>query len=128
MKLNKPQIQLVRRRMVDADDEFSLHAVTFFKQSNLRASGTYPIPTTLEDDGSLAVDLKVIEDPDIPYFEYLTPVVHTIELGVLPFANGDGLIKIRTIVERLSRDGDDPGEAKVMSSDADEDSRPIGHD
>ncbi|MCB0552719.1 MAG: hypothetical protein KDD02_04135 [Phaeodactylibacter sp.] len=128
MKLYKPQVQLVRRRKLDEPDEYYLHSVTFCGRTSYRADGHSPIPEQADADGVLSVSLAIVQDPALPDFEYLTPVVHTISLGS-PVANGQELIVEVSasdgVASRSTTSEGDPT-TTVSSVDADEDSRPIG--
>lgn len=125
MKLYKPQVQLVRRTRIDEPDEYFLHAVTFCGRTSYRAGGHSPIPATVNADGLLAVELSIVQDPALPDFEYLTPVVHTIALGS-PVAQGEELIVAVSLADGTSARATSNPTTTVSSMDADEDSRPIG--
>lgn len=128
MKLYKPQVQLVRRPKLDEPDEYFLHAVTFCGRTSYRSDGHSPIPAQADADGVLSVVLAIVQDPELPDFDYLTPVVHTLSLGS-PVAKGQELIVEVSasdgIASRSTTSESDPT-TTVSSVDADEDSRPIG--
>lgn len=133
MKFYKPQVQLVRKRIKNQADEYFLHAVTFCEQTNIRANG-YEIPLpTLNKDGNYEVNLLAVEDADLSNFNYLTPIVHTIDLGILPFGDENGEVVVTLFIEekgdgRIISRGDKKrraGTAGVATTSADPDSRPI---
>ena len=125
MKLRKPIVRLARELNADGPDKYFLHSVTFFNQTNMVADGYEEITSQLDEEGKLVIVLIVNEDPDVPEMKMLTPVVHTIEIGALPFEN-DGIIKVRLVGSE--RGPDDPDETEVPSSDAEEIERPIGNE
>lgn len=122
MKLHKPMVQLFRKRVVRAPHQYTLHAVTFFNQTNVIANGHRIIPD-LDKDGCLQVILKVQETPRIPHHNALTPVTHTIRIGETPFGNRDGIIKV--IVQFQDRNTEKSGESHASTSNSEEDDRPI---
>ena len=130
MKLYKPQVQIVRRTNIGAPNEYFLHAVTFCDKSNYRAAG-FELNTSLVEEGLLTVGLKIFQDVSIPEFNYLTPVVHTIELGPLAFPDDDGIITAEAILSNGIRninaatETDDKNTSTVSSTEADEAGRPI---
>lgn len=136
MKFYKPQVQLVRRSIMDEPDQYFLHAVTFCPRTSFRADGHAPVAEAIAENGVLPVDLYIQQDAALPDFEYITPVVHTVELGSLPFEEEDGVIAVNVFVKKndqvLERtapptDPDDPDATSTVSpTEADEDDRPMG--
>lgn len=130
MKFLKPQVQLVRKRMEKNTDEYFLHAVTFCDSTNIRANGhELPLPT-LNKDGKYEVNLLAIQDTDLPNHNYLTPIVHSIDLGSLPFGDEDGEILVTLYIEEkgilLRGDNNRPaGQGSVSTASADEEGKPI---
>ena len=132
MKLLKPQLQLVKKMVVDAPSHYYLHAVTFCPRTNFRAAGHEIDNTALAEYGVLEVRLKVGLDIELPDFPYLTPIVHTLDLGQIPFPDDeDGLFEVE--LEVLGDNTREVGAEKkkkpkstVGSSDAEEVGRPIG--
>lgn len=122
MKLLKPQVQLVRKTHIDQEDEFSLHAITYLPKTNYKADG-YDIANQLDSDGVLPIALYISKDESIPEFHYLTPVVHTFEIGVLPFSDGGGLIRVDLIVNGERTTGN-VGGTHSSTADSDEDDKP----
>ena len=82
MKLGKPQVHLYRTRKTNGKYLYWLHAVTFFSRTDLVASG-FDIRTQDSSTGSFKVVLKFDRTPGNKNLGYLTPIVHTIELGEL---------------------------------------------
>lgn len=122
MKLFKPQVQLVKVTDAISPDEYHLHVVTFTDMSNYREDGYWV--GTVDQSGVLVVKVKAILDGSIMDFPYLTPIVHTINLGALAFPGGEGFIEV--IFEDSMR-GPNTGKKNIVRTvDADEDSRPIG--
>lgn len=134
MKLLKPQVQIAKKVVVDASSHYYLHAVTFCPRTNFRAAGYAIDDSSLSEFGILGINLKVGVDLELPEFAYLTPVVHTIDLGQLAFPDDeDGLFEIE--LEILGDKSRETGTEKakkpkstVGSSDAEEVGRPIGND
>ncbi len=96
MKFFHPQVQLAREIVFDEPDAYYLHIVTFCPRSNFRADGHEV------DDSELAnaryrVRIKLRQDPALPDFEYITPVVHTLALGSIDFPGGEGEIEVSVV-------------------------------
>lgn len=130
MKLFKPQVQIARRTIVGAPNEYFLHAVTFCNKSNYRAAGFQLDTHLVEDEGILTVSLNIAQDISIPEFNYLTPVVHTIDLGPLAFPDDDGIITVESVMRTGTRSADTAEEEKknkstVSATEADEAGRPV---
>lgn len=120
MKLFKPQVQLFKTITLDGPDHFYLHVVTNTDVTNYREDG-FEVGTIV--DNKLVVVVRAIPDQSIPDLFAETPVVHTIDLGVLDFPAGEGDIEV--IFDRGDRDGNDDNKTTVNTTDAVEDSRPI---
>ena len=126
MKLIKPQVQLKRERTPGLPDTFYLHSVTFFDKTNFSANGNGPVPTELDTESLWNIELEVTEDDNSIAHDYLTPVVHTFQLGNSPFGTGDGLLNISVYTTDSTSVRKKAGDVIVSTADADEDSRPIG--
>ncbi|MEL6657186.1 MAG: hypothetical protein AAFP77_18125 [Bacteroidota bacterium] len=126
MTIGKPIVHLKKRTKYDGTKIYFLHCITYFYKTNIIADGHLPISTELDDNQIMTVVLRVREDATLPMLNrVLTPVVHTIELGVLPFADEySGLIRV--VVQQDGRSSDKPNESSVSPADGDEDDRPIG--
>lgn len=122
MKLLKPQVQLVRKTHIDQEDEFSLHAITYLPKTNYKADG-YEIASQLDSDGVLPIALYISKDESIPELHYLTPIVHTLNMGVLPFSDGEGMIKVNLVVNGI-RSGEGAGTTHTTTADSDEEEKP----
>lgn len=135
MKLFKPQLQLARESVEQPDESFRyhyyLHVVTFTDYTNYRAED-YDVDTSaLETEGVINVKVYVYPDPDIPNFKYLTPVVHTIDLGLPGESEMEFVVNV-DVINGLPDRGDPPGEnssgsSQTGSTGADEDGRPGGN-
>lgn len=123
MKLLKPQVQLVKKTHIDQEDEFSLHAITYLPKTNYKADG-YEVANQLDGDGILPIALYISKDESIPEFNYLTPVAHTFDIGTLPFADGEGIVRVDLVVNGARTTGGSGG-THTSTADSDDDDRPI---
>ena len=99
MKFFHPQIQLARQTVLDEPDAFYLHIVTFCPRTCFRADG-YTTPGfgpnhETQAQGLYKVVINLLQDPALPDFGYITPVVHTIALGSIAFPGGEGEIEVQ---------------------------------
>ncbi len=137
MKFFKPQVQLARETIFDEPDAYYLHVVTFCPRTSFRADG-YTTDSSELANGLYKVVINLQQDPALPDFEYITPVVHTLSLGNIAFPGGEGWIEVQVIgavIEenaRNTRDTNPPttttktgGTGTVSTADADNKSRPI---
>lgn len=128
VKFYPPELNLFRQTKMDEPDEYFLQVVTTCSQSNMRAAGHAPFPSSPDGDGVFRLTIYIKEDESLPGYEYPTPVVHSLELGSVEFEDGEGLFEVAVA---MKSDSEAPGETKpvkkstVRSTDADEDSRPI---
>lgn len=142
MKFFQPQVQLVRESVFDAPDAFYLHVVTFCPRSCFRADGYTPDASELAN-GLYKVTINLRQDPALPDFAYITPVVHTLALGSLDFPGGEGEIEIQVLgaVMETAATGGTRGDTNppttttktggtgtVSTTNADDKSRPIVED
>ena len=118
MNLFNLTTQLVKQEL---PEEYFLHVITHTNKTDYRANGYAPIPSSLDENGRLNIELYVMEEPQLPDFAYDTPVVHTLALGQLPFGGGSGEINI-IVTDGL---GNKIGDTIVTTADADEVARPI---
>ena len=132
MKLFQPQVQLVRQNNVGEPDSYFIHAVTFCDRTCYQASGHAPLPISLDADGNFVLELYITENvTESLDFELLTPVVHTISLGQVPFENGDGNVVVEMVIFPTEDDrnnntnGNKTGIGIINSTGAMEDGRPI---
>ena len=121
MKLRKPQVQLRRKKNEDGNWHYYLHAVTFFNRTGLVADGHYPIEQELNDKGMFIIRLKTKRDHSIEKMNYITPVVHTIDIGVSPFGSGEGMFCILNYGPGDKKGTGDPDETAVPTTGSDED-------
>jgi hypothetical protein len=127
MKFYHPQVQLVRERILDEPDQFVLHAVTFCPKTNLKANGH----ALQAGDNAVDVSLFITEDPDLPDFDFITPVVHTIRLGSFSSGRSEGEFRVSVVVQKsaISRGmmAEDKPKAQttVSSTSAAEDDKPV---
>ena len=131
MKYFHPILHLLCRIHLDEPREYCLQAVTFCDRTQHRAQGHFELPHTLDENGFWCIDLKIGRDIELPDFESITPVVHTIELGPSPSESDDFDIKVNVILlngsgrETNKKKPKPAGSSVVKSTDADEDSRPL---
>ena len=132
MKLFKPQIQLARESEKQTDgsfkDHYHLHSVTFCDRSNYRVSEEDSVIEPLNTEGILNVNLYIYPAPDIVDLNYLTPVVHTVDLGT-PIEKGEEFtVYVHVFKELPSRStNNSAGSSQGSSTQADEDARPGGN-
>ncbi len=136
MKFFKPVVQLAREHQIDQPDLYFLHVVTFCPRTCYYASN-YTVSTTNLANGLYEVTVKIMQDLTRPDMEYITPVVHTIDLGPIAFPGGEGWIQVSVEGDvpntrnGATRDGNPTtktktgGSGTVSTTDADDKSRPI---
>ena len=124
MRHYTPQVQLIKRTNMDVADEYWLHAVTFCDKTYYCSAGNAPLPDQVDDDGIYHVELKIAQDMELPDFQMITPVVHTINLGNLPFEEEHGLLKVSLSVD-VRGDTQPAGSVTVSSTSATKDDRPF---
>lgn len=135
MKFFKPQVQLVREKSLDPPDAYSMHIVTFCDKTNYRADG-YSVDDSELSTGLYRVTVNLVQDSNLPEFNYITPVVHTMDLGFIDFPDEEGWFEVQVlgaVIEPSSANRADPpttttktgGTGTVSTSDADDKSRPI---
>ena len=140
MKLFEPQVQLLRQVNVDGPDSFFLHAVTFCDRTCYRSGGYAPLPAGPDENGDFVVDLYLEESADTDGdYHLLTPVVHSLSLGEIPFPDGEGNVLVNMILvtagesrnteeqtkEGQKKEGRTVGKRTVGSTGALDDSRPM---
>lgn len=120
MKFFQPLIQLVRETGQGLPDDYFLHIVTFSPNARFRADGYDTDDSNLQSDGLLKVNVYLKQDTGLPDFDFITPVVHTFELGNIAFPGGSGTIRAQAFyrlfepVEELKPGG----AAQVETADA----------
>lgn len=139
MKFFKPVVQLARERHLTGPDSFFLHVVTFCPRTVYRADGHSVSSANLSTEGLYEVTVNLQEDSTLSDMEYITPVVHTIDLGTIEFPDGEGWIQVTVsggpqASGNGQRDAADPttttktgGSGTVSTMDADEKSRPLAN-
>lgn len=135
MKFYKPQVQLVRKTILNQIPEYSIHAVTFCHRANFVADGFSTNDDELAE-GKYKVTLNVQQDPNLPDFTYITPVVHVVSLGPIDFGGQEGVIEVQVEGGSLPDHAIPPGggrsnggsgtKSTVSTTDADTDTRPMG--
>ena len=115
MKFYKPQVELAKIVDPNAPTEFVLHSVIFCRYTNYKANG-YETDLTDLEDGVVAVTLKLDQDINLPEFEFITPVVHTINLGAINFPEGDGWIDIDVVGAVIEEEGEGRGTDTVSKT------------
>ncbi|MBL7809123.1 MAG: hypothetical protein JNN28_14985 [Saprospiraceae bacterium] len=101
MKFFYPQVQLARETVLDEPDTYYLHVVTFCPRTCFRANG-HELDTSELDKGKYKVRIKLRQDPTLPDFDYITPVVHTLALGGIAFPGGEGEIEVSVVGDVLA--------------------------
>ncbi|MFN0215054.1 MAG: hypothetical protein ACKVT2_12430 [Saprospiraceae bacterium] len=138
MKFFKPQVQLARQTILDEPDAYYLHVVTFCPRTSFRADG-YSVSDADLAEGIFTVTVKLLQDPELPDFDYITPVVHTLALGGIAFPGGEGWIEVQVMgavpggaaaggrgePATTTKTG---GKGTVSTTDADNKSKPIRND
>ncbi len=119
LKLSKPQVLLHKRWMDEETIVYYLHSVTYFDNTIYLPDGNGPLSSEPDNDGVFHIELHVREDTEIEPLNYLTPVVHTVSLGSVPFDEENSKIKIQVMV-----DGRPAGKTIVDEIDAEEDGKP----
>ncbi|WP_421796042.1 hypothetical protein [Haliscomenobacter sp.] len=99
MKFFHPVIQLGKESGELADNYF-LHVVTFCPRSNFQADG-FSVNNEHVDNGLLKVTVKVKQAAAMPNYEFITPVVHSIDLGAINFPIVDSTIEVTVIGDVL---------------------------
>ncbi len=125
MNYFEPQVSLLKETHMDQADKYFLHVTTMMDQSNYIAMGHDPIPSELNAEGVLPINLKYGIDPNLECLCIATPIVHTIDLGPLPTGAVDFDIDV-SIVDNVVTAGTEPkGKTTVRSSDVKEIERPM---
>jgi hypothetical protein len=120
MKFFQPLIQLVRETGQGQPDDYFLHIVTFSPNTRFRAESHDTDDSDLQSDGLLKVNVYLKQDTSLPDFDFITPVVHTLELGNIAFPGGGGAIRTQAFY-RLFEPVDElksGGAAQVETADA----------
>lgn len=102
-------------------NRYYLHSITTANQANYRA-GTQP-QIVLQNDGTIDVELQVVEDNSIPEIHMATPIVHTVNVGTFaPNAYHQINVSVVLVSGGISSTiGDDV----LSTAEAMEDSKPI---
>ena len=104
MKFFQPQIQLAREAVLDEPDAYFLHVITFCPRTCFRADGHETDGSELAN-GLYKVILYLCQDPSLPDYNYITPIVHTLALGSIDFPGGEGNIEVQVRGVVLEDDG-----------------------
>lgn len=99
MKFFHPVIQLGKESGELADTYF-LHVVTFCPRSNFQAD-SFSINDEHLAEGKLNVTVKVKQAAKMPNYEFITPVVHSIDLGEINFPFEDSMVEVTVIGDVL---------------------------
>jgi hypothetical protein len=129
MKFFDPQIQLTRWARAGQPDSYSIHVVTFCPKTTYAADG-HTIDNSQLGQDLFKLRVKLRTDNALPEMDYITPVVHTIDLGPIDFPNElGGWIQVEVFgVQASDRSGGSPGGVRTVSStDSDDKSRPGGN-
>ena len=99
MKFFHPVIQL-GKESGELADKYFLHVVTFCPRSNFQADG-FSINNENLADGLLKVTVKLKQGAALPNFEFITPVVHSIDLGAIAFPFEDNTVEVTVVGDVL---------------------------
>jgi len=123
MKLNTPTLYLSKKGTSNEGEyNYTLQAITYFNNTDYISAGHDTFQPSLNAMDRHEIVLKVDKSSGIDR-ESLTPVVHTVDLGINPFTNSN-LLEVR--VETLEDvEVSLVGKGILHDDDADEDSRPI---
>lgn len=99
MKFFDPQIQL-GKESGELSDRYFIHVVTFCPFTNFCADG-FSIDDSQLAAGLLNVAVKLRQDPQVPKYEFITPIVHGILLEDLDFPAEDFQIEVTVVGEIL---------------------------
>lgn len=80
MKFFDPQLQLGKQAISELGDLYFLHVVTFCPRTNFK-NNDFVIDETQRNEGIIKVTVKLIQDPNVPDFEFITPIVHNVNIG-----------------------------------------------
>lgn len=133
MKLFKPQLQLAKESEMQDDgsfrDHYYLHVVTFTDKTNYRAEDYQIDDHNLASKGVINVRLYINADMEIADLNYLTPVVHTLDLGTPIEKGAEFIIQVDVFKGLPTRDGSgggsSSGSSQTSSGGADDTDRPI---
>ena len=133
MKFFQPIIQLAREPMLDEPDAYFLHVVTLCPHTSFRANG-HEVDSGELSNGKYIVRVKLLQDPNLPDYPYITPVVHTLALGSIDFPGGEGVVEVTVVGDVLAmaspgtRDADPPktgGTSSTGTTGSDTPTKPI---
>ena len=99
MKFFHPVIQL-GKESGELADKYFLHVVTFCPRSNFQADG-FGLEEEELAQGRLKVTVKLKQSPRLPNYEFITPVVHSIDLGAVAFPFEDCTIEVTVVGDVL---------------------------
>ena len=99
MKFFHPVLQL-GKESGELADKYFLHVVTFCPRSNFQADG-FSINNANLASGLLKVTVKLKQVAAMPNYEFITPVVHSIDLGAINFPIVDSDIEVTVIGDVL---------------------------
>lgn len=114
MKFYKPQVELIKIVDPTLPTEYVLHSVIFCRFTNFKANGYEIDLSDLQAESLVTVTLKLDQDENAPNLEYITPVVHTLNLGAINFPEGEGWIEIDVVGAVIEEEG--RGETPVKKS------------
>lgn len=117
MKIAKPQVHL---RFDNNTETHNIHVVTWMDYTRFKADGYETISTT-PVDGVYTVNLKIVEDSNLPDMQLLTPVVHTLELTGIEFTTSAPFLEVKVI---NSADSSLIGRKKTHQDDSDDSGMP----
>ncbi len=136
MKFFQPYIQLAREPMLDEPDAYFLHVVTLCPRSSFRANGFEADDSKLSE-GKYIVRVKLLQDPQLPDYPYITPVAHTLALGSIAFPAGEGIVEVTVVGDIIAaassatRDAEPPktgGTSSTGTTGSDTPTKPVDPD
>ena len=116
MSLITPQLDLLEQENPNGPNDFILDSLSTFPQSNFTANGHGPIPTSLDANSELPIDLFVLEDNNGP-----VSVNHQVNLGSLDYGLDDFIINVSV----LDQNGQLKGKGHVRRTAAGGVAKPI---
>lgn len=123
MKFFKPVVHLVLREIENEPNQLLLHVVTFCDRTSYRGHGHEEIPTELDENNVLNIDLNIDTEIDLPDFESITPIVHTLSFEESLVENGTISVNVFVNKDR-NTDKPKPRASTVVSpTEADEEGK-----
>lgn len=127
MRLKQPHLHLGVSG-TPASQNYYLQTITYFNRMGYVANGHKIINNVPDADNTIYVSISVKKLADFPAFEAATPVVHTIDLGIVDFGDREGYVEVELFVEKdpifATRSGGGK-KSRTNTSTASKDIKPI---